>query len=343
MPSADGTSDFRSDTVTQPTPSMRQAMTEAVVGDDVYGDDPTVNQLEEEAAVVVGKERAVFVPSGTMANQLAINLHTSPGEEALCDDQAHLRNVERGASSALSGVGFRTVAAPGGQITPQQVTRALTLAGSLFPRIRLLVWENSHNLSGGQVIPLELMEETTQIARDAGLSVHLDGARIFNAALFLSVDPSRIAAVADTVSFCFSKGLGAPVGSVLCGPEPLIEEARYIRKRWGGAMRQVGVIAAPARIALAERDRLSEDHQLAAVLAQRLEDRFPGSVELDSVQTNMVNADVSRLPQPFTELQFRLSQQGIRTNPPFGQTWRLVTHRDVDRSDVDRLLASLSD
>ncbi len=337
----DGTADFRSDTVTRPTPQMRRAMAEAEVGDDVYGDDPTVNLLEEESAAVVGKEAAVFVPSGTMGNQLAVMSQTAPGEEVICDEGAHVRNVERGAASALSGVAFRTVPAEAGRITADQVDEAMVLAGRFFPRIRLLVWENSHNLSGGRVIPLQTMVDTNAAARRHGLAIHLDGARIFNAAIALGVSAADLAAGVDTVQFCFSKGLGAPIGSVLCGPADLIAEARYLRKRLGGGMRQVGVLAAPARVALAARERLVEDHELARYLAESLAERYPGSVDLDTVETNIVNVDVAALGVPYAEIADLLAAAGIKANAPFAGTWRLVTHRDVDRADVDRFLATL--
>ena len=337
----DGIADFRSDTVTRPTAAMRKAMAEAEVGDDVYSDDPTVNLLEEESAEAVGKEAAVFVPSGTMGNQLAVMTQTRPGDEVLCDEGAHVRNVERGAASALSGVAFRTVPAEGGRITPGDVEAAMALAGRFFPAIRLMVWENSHNLSGGRVVPKELMEATNEAARRHGLSIHLDGARIFNAALALGVPATELAAGADTVQFCFSKGLGAPIGSVLCGPADLIAEARHLRKRLGGGMRQVGVIAAPARIALAERARLVEDHALARSLAEAFAARYPGSVDLDTVETNIVNVDVAKLGVPYPEIADRLAAAGVLVNAPFGGIWRLVTHRDVDQADVDRLLAAL--
>lgn len=337
----DGIADFRSDTVTRPTAAMRKAMAEAEVGDDVYSDDPTVNRLEEESAAVVGKEAAVFVPSGTMGNQLAVMTQTRPGDEVLCDESAHVRNVERGAASALSGVAFRTVSAEGGRITPDDVDAAMALAGRFFPAIRLMVWENSHNLSGGRVVPVELLEATNAAARRHGLSIHLDGARIFNAALASGVSAADLAAGVDTVQFCFSKGLGAPVGSVLCGPADLIAEARYLRKRLGGGMRQVGVLAAPALVALAERDRLAEDHALARSLAEALASRYPGSVDLDTVETNIVNVDVAALGIAYADIADRLAAAGILVNAPFAGTWRLVTHRDVDQADVDRLLAAL--
>lgn len=338
----DGTADFRSDTVTRPTAEMRRAMAEAEVGDDVYSDDPTVNRLEEESAAVVGKEAGLFVPSGTMGNQLAIMLQTRPGEEVLCDEGAHCRNVERGAASALSGVAFRPVAAEGGRISVEQIDQAMATAGSFFPRIRLMVWENTHNLSGGRVIPLEVMEAGNEAARRGGLSIHLDGARVFNASIALGVEPARIAAGADTVQFCFSKGLGAPVGSILCAPAAFIAEGRFLRKRLGGGMRQVGVLAAPALVALRDRGRLVEDHRLARRLGERLAEAFPGAVDPGTVETNMVNVGVSSLPLAFSEIAERLRSAGVRANPPIGGVWRLVTHRDVDAADVDRLLDVLT-
>jgi threonine aldolase len=337
----DGTADFRSDTVTRPTPEMRRAMAEAEVGDDVYSDDPTVNALEEESAQVVGKEAAVFVPTGTMGNQLAVMAQTSPGEEVLVDERAHIRNVERGWGPAHAGIGWRTVPTEGGQITPEQVDAVMELAGSMYPRVRLMAWENTHNLSGGRVIPLEVMESTSRRARDHGLSVHIDGARIFNAEVATGIEAARFAGVADTVQFCFSKGLGAPVGSIVCGPADLMQEVRYLRKRLGGGMRQAGVIAAAARVALANRERLAEDHALAGYLAESLAERFPGSVDPSAVETNMVQVRVEALNQPFGELRRRLSEQGIETGPAMAGVWRLVTHRDVDRADVDRLVAAI--
>ena len=340
MPFADGTADFRSDTVTRPTDEMRKAMAEAEVGDDVYSDDPTANALEEEAAAVVGKEAAVFVPTGTMGNQLAIMLQTRPGDDVLCDPGIHSRNVERGAASALSGVAFRQVDASNGRISPEMIDQAMSTAG-FFPRIRLMVWENTHNLSGGKVIPIDVMEAGTKAARRHQLSIHLDGARLFNAVAASGVEASRYAANADTVQFCFSKGLGAPVGSILCGPVDLMAEGRYLRKRLGGGMRQVGVLAAAARIALRDRDRLSDDHKVAAHLAEGLASLAPAAVDPAAVETNMVQVDIAHLPIPFEAWTRRLPAAGIKINPPIGGVLRLVTHRDVSTEDADRLIDEL--
>ncbi len=317
-------------------------MAESAVGDDVYHDDPTVNALEEEAASVMGKEAALFTPTGTMGNQLAIMLQTKRGEDVLCDAGAHLRNIEAGAGSALSGVAFRSVDAPAGRITPSHVDQAMELAGRIFPRIGLMVWENTHNLSGGRVVPIDVMTETNRTARKYDLSIHLDGARVFNAAVAADVAPGRIAEGVDTVQFCFSKGLGAPVGSILCGPADLIAEGRYLRKRLGGAMRQVGVLAAPARIALRDWTRLSADHRVAARMAAGLADRHPGAVDPAIVDTNMVRVKIGKLRGEWATIRSRLKESGILVNNPFAGALRLVTHRDVDDADVDRLLAAFA-
>ena len=340
MPFPDGTADFRSDTVTRPTDEMRRAMAEAEVGDDVYSDDPTANALEEEAAAAVGKEAAVFVPTGTMGNQLAIMLQTRPGDDVLSDPGIHSRNVERGAASALSGVAFRTVEAPNGRISPELIDRAMATAG-FFPRIRLMIWENTHNLSGGRVVPIDTMEEGSAAARRHSLSIHLDGARLFNAVAATGVNAGRYAAVADTVQFCFSKGLGAPVGSILCGPAELIAEGRYLRKRLGGGMRQVGVLAAAARIALRDRDRLADDHKVASYLAEGLAAIAPEAVDPSAVETNMVQVKAAGLPVPFDRWQRRLHSAGIKVSPPIGELMRLVTHRDVSAEDADHLIEEL--
>lgn len=336
----DGVADFRSDTVTRPTAEMLAAMAAAEVGDDAYGDDPTVKALEEESAAVVGKEAAVFVPSGTMGNQLAIMFHTNPGEEVLANEGSHARSTEAGAAQALSSVAFRTVSSDDGGISPEDVEEALEMVG-FFPRIGLLLWENTHNLAGGRVLSIGQMRETSALAREHGLRVHLDGARIFNAVAASGVQAADYASVADTVQFCFSKGLGAPIGSIICATREAADEIRYLRKRLGGGMRQVGVIAAAARVALAGRSRLGADHELARVLAEGLDDRFPGSVDLDAVETNIIKVTVGSMGMSWTEVSDRLSKASIKVNPPRGSHWRLVTHRDVDAADVDRLLTAL--
>ncbi len=332
----DGIADFRSDTVTRPTPAMRRAMADAEVGDDVYGEDPSVNALQEEAAAAIGTESALFVASGTMGNQIAVNLLTRPGDEVLCNEWSHVRNYEHGAASWLSGVGFRSVPGGGGMVAVGQIRAAAGQSGYHLPGVTLLVWENTHNVSGGAVIPLETMAAGTAEARRAGFAIHLDGARLFNAAVAAGVPASDFAAQADTVMFCLSKGLGAPVGSMLCGTGDAMEAAREVRKRLGGGMRQSGVIAAAARIALADRDRLADDHRLAARLAGLLEDRLPGAV-VKPPETNMVlvgGEAVPGGPDAFTE---RLAAAGVLVGYIRPGVLRFCTHRDVDDADADRV------
>lgn len=340
MPFGDGQADFRSDTVTRPTDEMLGAMAAAPVGDDVYHDDPSVNALEEEAAAITGKDAAVYVPTGTMGNQIAIMFHTSPGEEILANSESHIRSIEAGAPQALSGVGFRTVDREGGQITGDDVDKIMELSG-FFPRINLMTWENTHNLSGGRVIPIEMVEATGLRARAHGLSIHMDGARIFNAVAATGVQANRWADAVDTIQFCFSKGLGAPIGSIACGPADVINELRYLRQRFGGGMRQAGVVAAAARVALSSRDRLVEDHELAQKLATGLAESFPGSVDPAVVETNIIRVDFSALGMTWEEVQSRLGAAGVASNPPMAGSWRIVTHRDVDSADVDRLMSAL--
>jgi threonine aldolase len=320
---------------------MRRAMAEAEVGDDVYGEDPTVNALEREAAEVVGKEAAVFTPTGSMANQLALNTLVRPGDEALCVANAHVRQYEVGAAAAISGVQFRTIDSSDGSIRPEDVEDAVEGAGYHLPRVGLLVWENPLTATGGTVVPVETMEATSAVARRRSVPIHLDGARIFNAAITLGVPAEHIADKADTVMFCFSKGLGAPIGSVLCGPSEVIEEARYRRKRLGGGMRQVGVLAAAARIALHDRDHLADDHALARRLAGGFSSRFPASVDLAQVQTNMVIVDGRTFP--FTVEQFvkSLAAVGVLVGDLAPGILRFALHQDVDDRDVEMVLATL--
>jgi threonine aldolase len=336
----DGTADFRSDTVTRPTPEMRRAMADAEVGDDVYGEDPTVNVLQEEAAAIVGKQAALFVPSGTMANQSAVKVHTDPGDEVLSVDWAHVRNYERGAAAFISSIAFRTVPGDRGTIAPDEVRGVLKTSGRALPKVSLLVWENTHNAAGGTVIDHETMLESTALAREGGMAVHLDGARIFNAVAASGRPAADLAAPADTVMFCFSKGLGAPVGSILCGSRDLITAAHEIRKRLGGGMRQAGVIAAAARVALRDRDRLAEDHALAASLAAELADRFPGGVP--APDTNMVLLDGTTVPGGPEVFRLELEAAGVLVGYIKPGILRFVTHRDVGPEDVARVAAVAS-
>lgn len=322
--------DLRSDTVTRPTPAMRAAMAQAELGDDVFGEDPTVNALEAEAAVRVGKEAALFVPSGTMANQIAIRLHTHHGEVVLAGQWAHILRYEGGAASALAGVQIATLAS-GGLFDADDVRGAIVQGPNVhLAPTTLLAAENTHNTSGGRVFPLGQLEAATAVARAAGIATHLDGARLFNAEVASGVAAARWSASFDTVAYCFSKGLGAPVGSVLCGSRAAIERARRLRKMLGGGMRQAGVIAAAARFALAHHvARLGEDHANARRLAEGLQklglpvDPWP--------ETNMVMFRVADTMGFLRGAQAR----GVLVLPLDPGRFRAVTHLDVSAEDVE--------
>ncbi len=333
----DGVADFRSDTVTRPTDEMRRAMADAPVGDDVYGEDPTVRALEEESAALLGKEAAVFVPSGTMGNQLALGIQTRPGDEIICAESAHVRNYEHGAAGALWGVSMRPVATGNGEMTTGEIGELLDRMPYHLPRISLLAWENTHNVSGGTVVPVEMMEAGSALARDHGLAVHLDGARIWNAVAASGVPAARYAAAADTVMFCFSKGLGGPVGSVLTGDADLMMVARERRARLGGAMRQAGIVAAGAAVALRDRERLGADHALAQSLGASLAGRYPAAV--GDVATNIVLVAEAGLPWPAAAFQEALRSAGVLVGFIRPGVLRFCTHRDVDDGDVARVLA----
>jgi threonine aldolase len=318
---------------------MREAMAAAVVGDDVYSEDPTVNRLEETVAGLLGKDAAMFTPSGTMANQVAIGVHTQPGDEVVCVDRAHVRNYEHGGASANFGVAFRPVSSPNGQMSVEEIRDAIAGTAYHLPKVSLLSWENTHNVSGGTVVPLKVLAEGSAEARRQGLGVHLDGARLWNAVAASGVDADDYAGCVDSVMFCFSKGLGAPVGSVLVGSASFIREARGLRARLGGSMRQAGVIAAAAEVALRDRARVVEDHEVAKVLADGLADRFPGAVDANAVVTNMVVVRESGLPWTGMQLEQALGAAGVLTADIVPGVLRFVTHRNVDKSDVDRVLA----
>ncbi|NVJ04781.1 low-specificity L-threonine aldolase [Myxococcus sp. AM001] len=329
--------DFRSDTVTQPTAAMRRAIAEAEVGDDVYGEDPTVLRLEALVAERLGLEAAVFVPSGTQANQLAIGAHCRPGDEVLTEAGSHILHYEGGAVPALWGVQPQPLPGQRGLLSPEDVSAAVREDNIHNPRTRLLSLENTHNRGGGSVWPVERFRAVVEAARKAGLAVHLDGARLFNAGVALGVPVSAWAALTDTTSVCFSKGLGAPVGSALAGRADVIREARRLRKRLGGGMRQAGILAAAALHALEHHvERLADDHANARRLAAGLAE-LPGvKVDASWVETNMVFAEFSR---PALEMVAQLEQHGVLTNPAGApRTLRLVTHLDVSAADIDEAL-----
>ncbi|MBI3078927.1 MAG: low-specificity L-threonine aldolase [Deltaproteobacteria bacterium] len=334
--------DLRSDTVTRPTPAMRQAMAEAEVGDDVFGEDPTVNALQARAATLLGKEAALFVPSGTMANQLAIRTHTEPGDEVIIEGSSHPFNYEGGATAALSGVQFFTLPGRRGILDASQVEAAIRPPDHHYPRTRLVCLENTHNRGGGSIFPLEKILEIAGVARDRGLALHLDGARLFNACVATGIKPAEYARHFDSVSFCLSKGLGAPVGSLLAGSAAFIDRAHRFRKMFGGGMRQAGILAAAGLYALDHHiERLEEDHRHARLLAQGLAG-FPGvEVKPEEVETNMVFVRVT--DRPAAELARALREQGVLLLATARDTIRCVTHLDVSEADIHDALARITE
>ncbi len=321
--------DLRSDTVTKPTPAMRKAMAEAEVGDDVYAEDPTVNRLEALAAEMLGLEAALFMPSGTMTNQVALMLHLKRGLEVIAPKGAHIYEYEPGSLAVLSGGTIRIVEAPYGVPDPEAVRAAIHTSVHQAPT-GLISLENTHNTAGGTVVPLEAQRAIQQVAQEALLPIHLDGARFFNAVTALHTTPIELARGFRTVSICLSKGLGAPVGSLLLMPKELRAEAWRYRKMLGGGMRQAGVLAAAGLIALTEGPKhLPRDHQMARALAEGLL-RLHLEVDMQAVQTNMVYARVPQAPA-FAE---RLRELGLLINPMAANRVRFVTHRDLHDEDI---------
>lgn len=333
--------DLRSDTVTRPSPAMRRAMAEAEVGDDVYGEDPTVRALEEEGAAALGKEAALFVPSGIMGNQIALRLLAPRGSELLCDARAHVVMFEMGALAALSGILARPLDSTDGLPAPEAFRDAITPRGGYRVPTGALALENTHNVAGGRVYPRARLDPILALATEAGLPVHLDGARIFNAALALGTTPAALARGFDTVMFCLSKGLGAPVGSLLCADRERIAEARQVRRQLGGAMRQVGVLAAAGRVALAESPPLLErDHRHARRLAETLAETPGVELDLDGVETNIVifrlTVPAAGEESPAAAWVARARAAGLLASSFGPDRVRLVTHRDLDGAAIDR-------
>ena len=330
--------DFRSDTVAMPSPEMRKAMVEAPLGDDVFGDDPTTNRLMEVAAERMGKEAATFVPSGTMGNLIGIAVNARRGEELIADADSHAFYYETAGAAAVCGVQIRPVATEAGVMSPRQVVEAVRPRDDPHQPITAAVtFENTHNRHGGVAWPLEALRAASDAAHAQGLRVHLDGARIFNAAVALGVPAADLAAGADTVTFCLSKGLACPVGSIFCGSAEDVEEAKRWRKRLGGGMRQVGVLAAAGLIALDQMvDRLAEDHANARTLAEGLSE-LPGvRCDLSRVQTNLVYFDVETMPaQGFLD---ECAKRGVLSEPTGPHTVRFVTHYGIDAGDIQTAL-----
>jgi threonine aldolase len=337
--------DLRSDTVTQPTPEMRQAMAEAEVGDDVFGDDPTVLRLEALAAEKMGKEAAVFVASGTMGNLAAILSHCQRGDEIILGDKAHTFQYEAGGAAALGGVHPHTVPNQlDGRLLEEDIRAAVRSDNEHFPTSRLIVLENTHNGTGGSVLSQEYTQSVAEIADEYGLRLHLDGARIFNAAAALGVEALALAEPADSVTFCLSKGLCAPVGSVLCGSGDFIRRARRARKQLGGGMRQAGILAAAGIVALEQMvDRLSEDHVRAQRLADGLRAIPAITLEQDPPPTNMLYIALDRGAGITTsDIIEKLGQEGIKLIARNQYSMRLVVHYWLDDADIDRTIDSFS-
>lgn len=335
--------DLRSDTVTQPTPEMRQAIAQAPVGDDVLGDDPTVNELEATVAALLGKEAAVYMPSGTMTNQVALRTHTEPGDEIILESQAHIYFYEAGGPAALSGLMCKLIEGQQGIFTAADLQKALRPWNLHYPRTRLVCLENTHNRGGGSIFPLQDIQEIAQVCRENDLRLHLDGARFWNACVATGIAEADYAAPFDTVSVCFSKGLGAPVGSALVGSRELMARARRFRKMFGGGMRQAGMMAAGALYAVQHhRDRLAEDHANAHRLAIGLQQIDGIAISLEDVQTNLVYFHTPEA-MPAGMLAEKLVELGVGVLPTAAHTLRAVTNLMVTPADIDEALNRIAE
>jgi threonine aldolase len=330
--------DLRSDTVTKPTPEMRKFMANAPVGDDIYGEDPTVIELQEEVAALLGKEAALYCPSGCMTNQIALNILTQEGDEVILEEHAHVFHYETAAPSILSRVQLRTVlAADDGVLTVEEVQNAIREPVYYMPVSRLLIIENTLNRAGGRVYPLERVNELTKFASSKGLASHLDGARLWNACVASGVPPKAYAEHFETVSVCFSKGLGAPVGSAICASKELITKARKVRKIWGGGMRQAGIIAAGALYALRNnRERLAEDHEKAKRIAGIVAEDAKGvKIDPNKVETNIMLFEVGSFDGVAKAIA-DLKERGVLISRGNNTSLRAVTHLDVSREDCEK-------
>ncbi|WP_018249916.1 low-specificity L-threonine aldolase [Orenia marismortui] len=332
--------DLRSDTVTQPTENMRTAMVTSKVGDDVYKEDPTINKLERIAAELVGKEAALFVPSGTMGNLLAVMTHTQPGNEIILGANAHIFQYEVGGLAKIAGVQARTLDDSKGIFSAKDLKKSIREEDIHYPKTGLICLENTHNKAGGVAVPKTKIDEITQIAKAENIPVHLDGARIFNAATELDIAIEELLAEVDTVMFCLSKGLSAPVGSILAGKSDFIERARKNRKMLGGGMRQAGFLAAAGLVAIEEMiERLKNDHQLAKKLARGINSKV---VSLESVNSNFVILKVNEELYDTKELIEELAQQGIKISYFGPGLLRAVIHNDISNEDIDTVIDSFS-
>lgn len=332
--------DLRSDTVSKPSEEMRKAMASAPVGDDVYGEDPTVNRLETMAAEMLQKEAAVFVSSGTMGNMASVLSHCGRGDEMILGDTAHIYMSEQGGTSALGGVHPRPIPTePDGTLDLDLVQSSIRPDDEHYPRTRLLAIENTHNRAGGRCLPVEYMDAAGDVAHKNGLRLHVDGARLWNAAVALNVPPARLLQEADSASLCLSKGLGAPVGSIVVGDSEFVRRARRMRKILGGGTRQAGIIAAAGIVAITEMvERLADDHANARKLAQGLAELDGISVDPELIETDIVYFELCREDMTPEQLSAGLRESGVLLNPAFGKFLRAVTNVGVSSDDIDRVL-----
>lgn len=327
--------DLRSDTVTRPSAAMLEAMMNAEVGDDVFGEDPTVNRLQEKVAAMFGKEAALFVPSGVMGNQVCIKTHTQPGDEIIAEQDSHIVIYENAAPAALSGVLIRTLPGTRGVITAEQITKAIRPKAYYLPRTTLICLENTHGRAGGTVFPIDEISRIREVALDNNIRMHLDGARLWNAFVTSMVPLSEYARYFDSISVCFSKGLGAPIGSMILGTREFIERARTYRKMFGGGMRQVGLLAAAALYAIDHNiERLQEDHEKAKYFAGRIAELRTFHIDMRCVQTNMVIAEIRDTHLTQGQVLQTLQSKGILLTPERRSSVRAVMHLDVSMDDV---------
>lgn len=334
--------DLRSDTVTRPTAAMRKAMAEAEVGDDVYREDPTINRLEDRAAAIFGKEAALFVPTGTMGNTIAVKIHTNHGEEVICDSRSHLLDWELSMAAWFSGCLLRTIDTSDGILNWDLIKRKLRPNGPHCAPTTLVEIENTHNMAGGTVYPQAVIDDVCDQAHAAGLKVHMDGARIFNAIAASGTPAALMTGKVDSVNFCLSKGLGAPVGSILVGTRDAIACGRMYRKRLGGGMRQAGILAAAGLFALEEMPkRLSEDHANAQYLARELAGLNGIAIDPSKVATNIVIFDIAGTGISAPDFSVRLKERGVLMNGIGGSLVRAVTHYDADRRACEQAIATI--
>ncbi len=335
--------DLRSDTFTLPTAAMRDFMIKAEVGDDVFGEDPTANQLQNMIAEMLGKEAALFVASGTQANQISINAHTQPGQEVICDYNAHIFNYESGAAGMLSGVQLHPIVGKHGHPTADQMAEVIRPFDDHYPQTSLICLENTHNRAGGTVFPINEIKKISQLARGKRLKMHLDGARLWNAASATGITLAEYASYFDSVSLCFSKGLGAPVGSIVVGSEEFIKKAHFYRKAYGGGMRQIGILAAACIFAVENHfERLNDDHKHARILAETFQ-TLPGfKVNLETVETNIVIVDISGTGKDAFEITRLLKENDILVIPFSPKSIRLVTYLNLTQNDIKEAIELLN-